>query len=245
MAQVNKICLIGFPRSRSSFLLESLSRHYDLHTEKSIEDLFHSFRHYNIDENEFVKRYAELLNELDDPNKRFIIRFHPVHLSKRRSKHVDFDLNLILDFDQYNFSQYDKIYFSTRNLVDQICSLFVAAKTGIWTYKKDNGTRPLSKLEGWIIEENAGMIFNALGDQIIVDQLEQYLKRNNISYEVLDYDNIVTYAEKNGLPVKEISHLETHYDYSKIILNYDQLPQYVEVSRKSMSYFNQAIRLPS
>ncbi len=209
-------------------MLEALSYHYGLPIEESIQNLCDQFQQFAINETDFRDRYLALLKELDDPNKRFVIRFHPVHLAARRDK--SFSLDQILDFDSFNFQQYDKIYVTTRSPVDRVCSLFVASETGLWTFTKTSVERPLINLPPKSIVENSGVIRKSITDDIIYEKLEEHFKKKSIDYESVDYDNMVSFAKENGFPVRSVNHVETHYDYTKMISNYSDLEGYIKAA---------------
>lgn len=224
--QKNKICLIGFPRSRSSFLLEALALHYNLNVELSIQRLSDKFVSKRLSYAEYRIRFTRLIEALNKSNTKFIVRIHPYQFIANSGK--KFDLSELFDFDLFNFKQYKNIYVTKRNIVDRVCSLYIANKTGVWTYTKDSREKPLEDLEDLVIEENDQSILLSIMEDVIFEKLDDYFKDNSIVYESIDYNDVVNYAKEHNFPIEKVKHIETNYDYSKIISNYSDIERYVK-----------------
>lgn len=224
--QKNNICLIGFPRSRSSFFLECLSLHYNLPIDLSIQRLSDNLIRKNIVRSKYKVRFISLLRTLNNLDSNYVTRIHPYQLVANSEKY--FDLSEIFDFDLFNFKEYKKIYVTKRNIVDRVCSVFIAKKTGTWAYIKDSEKKPLKNLEPCIINDNDKSIYLAVTEEIIFEKLEEYFKNNSIAYEIIDYTDVVIYAKKHDFPIDKVKYVETNYDYSTIISNYSEIKQYIE-----------------
>lgn len=224
--QKNKICLISFPRSRSSFLLELLSLHYNLRTEFSIENLTYKFTNRKISYFKYKNRFIQILESLNNPKDRFIIRIHPHHFFAHFGK--EFDLSKMFNLNLFNFKQYDNIYVTKRSTVDRISSHYIAKKTGIWTYTKDSEKKPLKNLKPFVINPNDESILDAVKENIVFEKIDQYFKNNSINYECINYEDLITYAKEHNYPINNVTLIETQYDYSKIISNYSDIERYYQ-----------------
>lgn len=186
-----------------------------------MQDHYDRFRNYEITEEQYKTEYPNLLNQLS-LKERFIVRFHPIHLTASRD--LFFDLNMIMDFELFDFKQYDKIYVTTRSPVDRVCSLYVANRTGVWTYTRDSTEKPRRDLPVFEINDDFySKIKFSIRDDLIYERLRDFFDRNSISYETVDYDDAITYARNNNLPIDSVSHIKTGYDYSKLFQNYDEI----------------------
>lgn len=204
-----KICIIGLPRTRSSLLLETLSTFY------SIDILGDNINTL------FVRRgdmYLKALKRFVDINSSYhhgVVRYHPLQL-------VEGFPYRILDFDMFNFQQYNKFYFTyRRSLPDFIASKFVAVTFDKFTYKSEEeiikNINPIT-----FTKENADIIKDYNKSIDIMNKLKEYLKPTGVPIEDLYYEDIPEYIEKN-FPNTKTSHVETNYDYKQIITNYDDL----------------------
>jgi hypothetical protein len=205
-----KICIIGFPRSRSSILLETISIYYGIKIlGQDINELYE--RH--------GEKYITTLRTLLKKNEKEtsgVIRLHPLQMASNRPFEI-------LNFEWFNFKQYDEIYFTFReSAIDNIASVFVASKLQ-YTYKsKDhlvkNAKFYFDNKDQWCIRDHVRSL-------LIVDSLKTYLKNNNISYKDLYYNDIPTYLLEN-FPGAETFHIETTYDYKSMVVNYSDIEQY-------------------
>jgi hypothetical protein len=203
-----KICIIGFPRSRSSILLDTVSQFYGIPILG--EDINELTKNYKITPSN--NQYKMLLKKTER-TKNGVIRLHPFQLLEHPRK------DGIGKFELFNFSQYDKIYFTYRESIsDAIASEFVAESLNIWTHC----FTPSVIKEPLIIPNDYGVIANYKNSQRVVANLKEYLKQNNILSEDLFYEDIPQYLEKNFSTVKT-AHVKTDYNYREIVINYDDI----------------------
>jgi hypothetical protein len=204
-----KICIIGFPRSRSSILLEIISTYHDI-------------KILGEDINDLNKRYGEeyiatlrMLLKKNEKETSGVIRLHPLQMSTNRPFEI-------LDFEWFSFKQYDKIYFTFReSAIDNIASEFVASKLQ-YTYKSTdhldkNARFYFDKTDHWCVQAHVRSL-------LIVNSLKTYLKNNNIDHKDLYYNDIPTYLSEN-FPGIGTSHVETTYDYKSMVINYSDIEQ--------------------
>lgn len=204
-----KQCIIGFPRSRSSILLETISIHYKIPILG--EDINELTNRKTLSKHPSSNIYKSLLRNIMRSNDG-VLRLHPLQISRPNWKEVSFDL--------FNFEQYDKIYFTFRESVSDILgSEFVAKQIGKFTYQSEDE----------IVKNIPEMIFNDtklveehVFSENLVRNLREYLDNNSLEYTDLFYNDIPKYLELN-FPNTKSAHVETKYDYRKIIKNYDDI----------------------
>ena len=209
-----KICIIGYPRSRSSMLLDTISKFYKIPIlGESINQLTRMKLTYR--NNNYKNLLKNCLRTKDG-----VIRFHPLQL-------LDHPFNpVVYDFELFDFNQYDKIYFTfRRDIVDIIASEFVAQKLKKHTYQSKESLfenivpMTLTDFYHFIIKEH-------IYSEILVEKLREYFTLNNIQYQDLYYDSIPEYISKQFVNV-ETAHVETNYNYQNLVTNYnDILPLY-------------------
>lgn len=221
-----KICIIGNPRSRSTYLRDTISAHYNIPviSESEFDQSFGILpvKCYNgtdwdpyIDPElklKFLQAFEQLQKSFLERSN-FVIKIHPSKLTMSPAS------GTIINFDLYNFKQYDDIYFSTRtNIVDSICSYFIADKTDKWHYGKDE--TPLEIVKQPMTSKIAVMIF--IWHELINNELKKYLSSNNISWKEIDYTDMPSYLNEH-FPGDFSNTLDTQYDYKLTISNYDEI----------------------
>ena len=210
-----KCCIIGFPRSRSSMLLETISLFYKIPIlGEDINQLLNTFKFSDT-----LSTHSLLLKKLLR-TKLGVIRLHPLQISYPTWKNAESLELLYKDFELYNFKHYDKIYFTFRESVSDIIASEVVAKTvGKYTYMSlDDLLKNIDPIEF----NNDQMISSHIYSENLVMQLKKYLKENGIVSEDLYYNEIPNYV-KTQFPTVKTNHVETHYDYKKIITNYNDI----------------------
>lgn len=215
-----KVCVIGFARSRSSIVLETISLFYNIPILG--EDLNQITKDLKSPPStpayrEFLKKHLEV----DEG----VIRFHPFQLHEMPKSEMQ------SKFELFNFGQYDKIYITYRDSVaDIIASNFVARKLKKYTYKSKDEV--IKNIEPMTIE-NHSVIVDQIHFEGIVDRLKDYFKDNNIDYIELYYNTIPEYLAKN-FPGVSSFHVETEYDYKSIITNYNEIEPLYEFYKKQI-----------
>jgi len=217
-----KACVIGFPRSRSSILLETISLFYNIPLlGEDINELTEDLKTPpSTDE------YSALLEKYRNV-KDGVIRFHPFQIHEMPRE------QMLSKFELFNFEQYDKIYITYRESVaDIIASNFVARRLKKYTYKsKDQLVTDIPKMTLSI--ESHAVVKDQIYFESIVDQLKQYFTLHNISFEELYYNDIPKYLTDH-FPGVSSFHVETNYDYKSIIENYDDIESLYKFYKKQI-----------
>ena len=203
-----KICIIGFPRSRSSILLETLS-------------IYHNIPVIGEDLNRITDRRGGYLDTLATElnrnvnNPSGVVRLHPLQLAA-----VPF---ATIDFAHVNFELYDKIYFTFReSIADNIASNFIATKLNKFTYRMESDRRYVKPLE--FTSDNYYHVRDYIQSMTIVERIKTYLAEHSIESEDLYYNDIPRYLASH-FPGIISFHVETKYNYQKLILNYEHIEE--------------------
>jgi hypothetical protein len=205
-----KYCIIGMPRSRSSMLLEAIKI---VNNTQILGEDIGSIPLAEKKRQDYLNRLKILITK----NNRIpqgVIRFHPLQM-------VTFNPISILPFELFNFKQYDKIYFTFRDSVsDNIASNFVAERLNKYTYKsKDEVVENIGTLT--FTTDDYYNVDNYINSIKVVDSLKKYFLENNIASTDIEYNEIPEYVNKTYPAI--VSHVETNYDYKKIISNYNDI----------------------
>lgn len=216
-----KYCIIGMPRSRSSMLLEAISNYLSI---PIFGNEIISIPWHQRTGDTYIKKMKFLLSQTNKLSNG-IIKLHPLQLISRNPM-------TLINFDWFNFKQYDKIYFTLRkDISDNIASNFVAEKLNRYTYRSESDVYKNIKPMTFTADDHYN-VDNYIWSTKILHRLETYFVNNNIEYTSLDYDDIPTYIKQN-YPA-EVYHVETHYDYKNIVANYEEL---IKVYKEKMYEF--------
>lgn len=216
-----KYCIIALPRSRSSILLETIQ----LHNRTKIlgEDIGRILDRTSQAYLDTLKVLLEKHNE--EPAG--VMRLHPLQMVMRTMEQVrsgKLDAYTLLDFNCYNFKQYDKILFTYRESpTDAIASAFVATKLKKFTYKSESEIVTIAD-PFYFSESDYWHVKDYIQSIRIMQNTKSYLLQNNLSFEDLYYNDIPKYLEE-ACPGTRSFHVETHYDYRKLISNYDDITE--------------------
>tara|TARA_B110000503_G_C7171345_1_gene424426 strand:+ start:7820 stop:8467 length:648 start_codon:yes stop_codon:yes gene_type:complete len=207
-----KVCIIGFPRSRSSILLETISLFYKIPILGApINDL--DYR--NLNSNLGINLLRNVLQKDQG-----IIRFHPMELMNKEDNYK------IYNFDLLNFKQYNSIYVTYRESVSDIIASEIVARTfKKFTYKSQTELfEDIAPIK--ITDKHCNLIKEHVHSEKLVTNLKDYFKANRLEFTELPYDSIPLYISTN-YPNTHTFHIETNYNYQKIITNYNEiLPLY-------------------
>ena len=183
-----------------------------------------------IVEKETLPSSYKLLILNDSRAKDGVLRLHPRHFYPRKILELT-ELEIKLEFELFNFKQYDKIYFTYReSITDLIASYFVADQLNTWTYQDNKPFENIEPME--FNQEHHKIIESQIYREKLVIKLKEYFKYNDIKFMDLFYNDIPSFVEEQYLGTKTF-HIETNYDYKSIIKNYDDiLPLYNHYKNK-------------
>jgi hypothetical protein len=218
-----KICIIGFPRSRSSILLETLSFYYNIPVlGEDINETINSLNKIDKFNRSYQYQLEQLLPLIVKNNKQQngILRYHPLQFALFCWENITDNRTTfnMIDFELFDFDHFDKIYFTSReSIADSIASVFIAEETDGYTHRSKENLYAGAPLT--ITRDHFRFVNSHIFSELIVNDLKEYLKGKNITWEELFYNDIPRYLQKN-FPGVSSTHVETNYDYSVLIDNY-------------------------
>lgn len=206
------------PRSRSSLLLEAVSNHLSI---PIFGDEIIGIPWHQRTGQQYINKMKLMLKQASKLQ-HGIIKLHPLQLISRNPMSL-------LDLDWFNFGGYDKIYITVRqDISENIASNFVAEKLNKYTYRsKEDLVKDIEPMT--FTEADYYNIDNYIWSIKILERVKSYLNNSNIKYTELEYNSIPSYVQE-CYPAT-VFHQETHYDYKKIVSNYEDL---IKVYRAKM-----------
>lgn len=212
-----RILLIGEPRSRSVFMLYSLSKFFQY---SCLDEPF--AKAATVNNKKEIESIAENLRLKDNITVKI--------------QTTSFFCN---DINSFDIHSYDSVYLTYRdNVNESIASMLIATQQGIWTHTTDHPPvceNDISKIKVDI--DNAAhrlIIEHCLQNRYLVKTTQEWAIKNNINCTGIEYNDILDYVE-NILGVK--SHiLPNNYNYTTLIENYNDLPTIVREVAMTSNY---------
>lgn len=234
-----KTLLICRPRTRSTVLIDALSKFYNLidldeNQKFSISKFQNSTINSDMEEDYFSIFQGQFKQHVQKnfKNDNFAIKLYPRMLTM--SKHTITDLNtynlkIITDLSYFtNIKKYDSVFYLTRDLIDSVCSWAYGNHIDYYNFRDQ--TTLQSKREQFPkltidIEQDGELKFYML-EAAILQHWKSYLIKNNIPYTELDYTEIPEYVTKT-CPNIQSKTIDSKLNYQEIITNYNELEQYI------------------
>lgn len=209
-----KQLIVGFPRSKSSYLQEALSQKYNA---LNVDDPY-SFLHQEDTNFETNKDNILTTTEKVLAEKNIVVKIHSYNLLFSNGYKRFFPLKF------YKLESYDKIYLSVRdNLVDLIASILISIHRKQWQYKEKPDDNFVFTFSPLIHHTSFTMVQKMIVNHNII---KNYLKEKE--YTELYYEDIDNYV-KHKLLIDKVSKHPTMFDYKKIVTNYGQMYDFVEL----------------
>lgn len=239
-----KVLVLSTVRTRSSYLLDCISKFYKL------ENLY---EHYTT-----IQFEAKTFNKFQDivENKTKIImdqsevgvKIHPTNFINMYKYHqnVDYEgpwnVNSIDDFipvTKFQIDQYDKIFILTRtNFIDLYCSWITGLKSNKLLYTQLEKNLIDKNSEPFSIKLHKKIAKILLFDVWFLDNCMNYLPIDESKVIRLDYNNVKDYTN-NNFPNIRSKYLETNFDYQKLITNYNEIEKgLIECQKEFSDEFN-------
>jgi hypothetical protein len=227
-----KVLLYGLPRTRSTYLTDILSQHYNLQNyfepyHKAItESIDNSYDINQRDEKwqAYLIRCQEITNKLKIKDN-FILKIFPEaiynvpQIQNRQFLPSQSDLVPFIEF--YNIGMYDQIYVTYReNKTDWLCSLLYAKNHDAFLFTNTNKAKFYApkKIK---LEYNIPLEFFAF-NELMYEYGLRILKHYTTNVVELEYNEIPNYIKRNFSEIKS-DLVDTQYDYKNNILNYEQI----------------------
>lgn len=228
-------------RTRSTYFLQSLCNYYNLVNRNEsyfeIPNLYSCSLQYANTHPIFYKKHLEqwmnyrqklqeqtLLNftKGDFGIKLFskMISSHPLFLHENQLHKIQIIENIE---NTLRFDLYDQIYFLDRNVIDSVASYVYSLRVGKSIYKTD------ANIKNQEVEFTDRMYSNVnsyILDCVIQQKIRTILDNKNFSYTYLDYHDIPKFLERYNQNNQSNLPIDTKYNYSNLITNYDILVEY-------------------
>lgn len=210
-----KILALTLPRSKSNWILNQLSIHYNTpHLSEPYRKLF-GLPH-DIDQHRLI---TESLSSLNGAMKIEITQFTDRH-----------NKNKLIDLDVFDFNRFDKIFTTERlSFVDMVCSHRVACEHDRWAFTPDNPPPEVQPLVFSMSDiKSIISLRRCLVDVQTLKYIQAWLSSNNIEYTPLYYETMDDYVRNEFGIVQQQTLLATNYDYSKIFTNYGEIGSLID-----------------
>lgn len=247
-----KVLILGTVRSRSSFLIDVICKHYNL------QNLFEAYRHIEDQVSKkvlfkypdklwplYIKETIEYTNTLKEKDN-FAIKIFPgqwLNCWKYNYHHVkNVDWNLlpsdIMDIKiTHNIEMYDKIFILKRsNVVDYFCSYISARSRHRFLYNQnDTHIVNLYKKNAKHLVYDENQLKISIIEKLGIDYISDLLRKENIKFTELEYDDVPAYVS-NNFPNITSELIDPGFNYQELILNYDQIKNDLEKTKKLLSF---------
>lgn len=240
-----KILVLCTPRTRSTVLLDTLSKHYKLENKGetlhfSIGKVQNTVKNPNLNEayyNHFLTIFKKDV-EINFQQNNFIAKLFPnmlVYSDHLLDDPNIYNVQMITNLKYYlNIHKYNKIFYLNRNITDTICSWYFADLTNYFNFKSfETLQEQLSKTTKFSIELNSDLKF-FIYECSLLYQIKKYLINNKIEFTYLDFQDIPNFLSTN-YPNVEPTTIDSKIDYSQLVLNYKELDE------KCQKFYNQCI----
>lgn len=241
-----KVIILGALRTRSSYLLNSVCKFYNLEQKwEPYDNLMREVSDKSFFKNEQIlwsnyKQETCNLTKLLLANDNFALKFfslasfnfYKVQQSLIKNKEFYFIAEDVLDLQKnIQIERYDQIYFLTRN----------DYKNNIISYLFGSG-RKLLFLEEYkhlikSYDKPVYLHYNKIDLQLMLIQnlllevFEKQLRERRLDYTKLDYEEVPNFVSTNFDNIRS-DYVETKYDYKKIVKNYDEILNVIEESKQ-------------
>lgn len=247
-----KILVVSTPRCRTTFLCQSIEQFYKI--PNFHESFDYISERYNIDYVRYgLMKKKPTLEEVKHQSKEYIqkttseilnnngvAKLFPRYLlsyfflEKNQYCSIDDLSNFSYLYhtdvsEMFNLSMYHKIIFLERDLIETAISYAYGQQTKQMLFTDKNllnyVKRKDQKIE--INYETFKMVNFLIFEFCIFNQLKKFIIKNYKNYENLTYDNCIDHVSNNYGAGENVKVIETNFDYSNLILNYDELRSYI------------------
>lgn len=229
-------------RTRSSYLLSTLMSAYNLVTKwEPYDDLQNDLYNTSLrkDPADLWVKYQLACKKLTSEfmaTDNFALKFHShaffncfkTFEACRKNKLFTLDNSDYLNLQEHiQIADYDKIYFLTRkDYISHICSyLFGSYKQKLYIVNMEKlipyHNKPV------ILQYNKLELQALLIQHMLLPLFEQKLLETKLDYTKLDYDEVPSYINNNYPNAKSV-YIETKFNYTNLIKNYDQIVNVIE-----------------
>lgn len=247
-----RILNFGLPRTRSSLLIDTIAKAYNL------EDLFEPYHvpatekfytegpkisrdiSYNKQVYSEYRLIADDLTSKFTKKDNFVCKIFPsalfnIYLPVKNYEFIYESSDYVDFFKSHNIEMYDKIYVTYRkNFTDLICSFLQATKHDFLYTDKNKGLIKFHTPKNCSLEYNSTFLTYMSLNKYFFDYYYNKLEKlNNVIF--LEYNDIPKYLESNFPGIQSI-YTDAKIDYKKKIKNYSEIEEQFELIHKNCKF---------
>lgn len=242
-----KILILSRYRTRSTYLIDSLCKLYNLenlgesyfslnrnvsyqHMAQNSIFLKSASRNWDLYQKDFYNQTIYNLQKDKFAIKLFskMISSHPLFLKEK-------DIGYIKLFSHFSkicqIDGYSKIYFLDRNFEQSILSFLYSMHKGKSLYHKED---ELVSQQISIAQNELDGLNSYILDIVVQEKILKFLNDHTISYTYLDYINVPNEIKNIGFDCQSKT-LDANFKYENLILNYKEVLNYSSQFYKKLS----------
>ena len=218
-----KLLVIGQPRSRSNYLLDSLATHH------GIDNLYEPYiRISQKNPQMYYDNVIPTTARLVASNESFACKLQTTDMLGNYTNFAP-----LTTFHGFDFTIFDSIYITYRkNLTDQLCSLIVAQETGKFSFVPgvpNKEFQPVAhKSFTFDPEKHYIGVRGLFLDTIKTRFAKKFLDSIGKSYTVVEYENAGKWINAN-LPNGVCKRLDSQFNYREIFTNYNEVTDFLDI----------------
>lgn len=245
-----KILVICRPRTRSTYLIDAISSHYNITnlkerfsnpsgkfnssvTTQKVDDWYYPI---------FMGNVKQQINKMFQHGD-FVMKLWPRMLMLYKDDSI-IPVKQITDLTYYaNIKKFDNIFFLDRNLVDSACSWMYSSTIQQYTFTHtDAPSIKLSEVPNLTIDLNSPFLKLFVYEAVILGKYKEFLLNNKLAFTALDYDDVKGYIDNHFVNFQSNS-VPTQFNYSEIITNYSEVKEYVSEYYEAIKYKTKDLNL--
>jgi hypothetical protein len=227
-----KVAIIGLPRSKSSYLIDIVSRQFKLDNkfEELIkyQSLILNTKVFHPDSNFQWERYkinlGKNFQKISSESNYAIKIFPSLFINHLSYKNIHYNFadnyfakeNFINDLGFINLELYNQIYIIDRhNLTDLVISWLLGHYNDQFLHLQDFTIKKFNLLHNLNLEDAfiKFAIYVMMTQKVFIDKIKQFLNRFNVRYVDLNYDNVEQYIDSKGWNSTSMF-IKTYFNYS-------------------------------
>lgn len=254
------ILVVGRPRCRTSFLSMA---YRDYHNLVNLHEIFSNgtknlwFKGNTIKDNnrldkvqKFHIRILENITKEVFSHDRSIIKLFPRDIithcypNLKFSNLNDFDYKCITDVSQIlQLERYDQILLLERSFIDSAISYIYGQAIGILLFERAGSKTFYEKkiMPVTITEENLHILNFYILEYLVDQNLKKFIE-DHYSCKKLDYIEIPNFVKENFNNSKTNHYIDLEIDYKKVIVNYWEVVEYINLKLEEYSSEYQSIK---
>jgi hypothetical protein len=222
-----KILILGRPRTRSTLLINTVSKFYNLSDKdenfKSVIGKFTPMNNTNLlNFKNLTKEFTQRLFLQDN----FAIKLFPrmtilgvqkIHELKSYTNTIINELSYF-----YNIRKFDKIFLIDRNIIDSVYSYAYSSHIQVYNFRDINLlNNHLRNKKPILLDLDNPFLKFYIYESAVLNVWSQFLSNNQIEHVKLEYTQLPNYIA-NNYPNIDTPTLDNKFDYTHLISNYQE-----------------------